>query len=137
MLARDDAKAPTAEEVLARARALIPALRERAPSGERERRLPKQTIEDLKAAGLFKVLQPKRWGGYELDIHTYFDVQMALAEGDMSVAWVYGVVGVHPWFMAWLDDRAAADVWGEDDTTLVCSSLMPAGTAKPFQLVTS
>jgi len=133
VLARDDAKAPTAEEVLARARALIPALRERAPSGERERRLPRQTIADLQTAGLFKVLQPKRWGGYELDIHTYFDVQMALAEGDMSVAWVYGVVGVHPWFMAWLDDRAAADVWGEDDTTLVCSSLMPAGTAKPME----
>ena len=52
----------------------------------------------MQAAGLFSVLQPKRWGGYELDIGTYFEVQMALGEGDMSVAWVYGVVGVHPWF---------------------------------------
>ena len=33
--------------------------------------------------------------------------------------------------MAWLDDRAAADVWGEDTSTLICSSLMPSGTAKP------
>ena len=81
----------------------------------------------MQAAGLFKVLQPKRWGGYELDIHTYFDMQMALGEGDMSVAWVYGVVGVHPWFVALLDDRAAQDIWGEDDTTLICSSLMPTG----------
>ena len=56
---------------------------------------------------------------------------MALGEGDMSVAWVYGVVGVHPWFVALLDDRAAQDIWGKDDTTLICSSLMPAGVAKP------
>src|SRR6201747_352085 len=103
---------------------MIPALRERAPQGDRERRLAKETVAEMQAAGLFKGLQPKRWGGYELDILTYFDVQMALGEGDMSVAWVYGVVGVHPWFVALLGDRAATDIWGTDDSTLICSSLM-------------
>ena len=49
----------------------------------------------------------------------------------MSVAWVYGVVGVHPWLIALYDDRAACDIWGQDDSTLVCSSLMPVGTATP------
>jgi hypothetical protein len=107
---------------------MIPALRERAQQGDRERRLAKETVAEMQAAGLFKVLQPRRWGGYELDILTYFDVQMALGEGDMSVAWVYGVVGVHPWLVALLDERAEADIWGKDDTTLLCSSLMPAGT---------
>jgi 3-hydroxy-9,10-secoandrosta-1,3,5(10)-triene-9,17-dione monooxygenase len=133
VLAKDDAKTPTSEEIIARARALIPALRQRAPQGERERRLPKETVADMQAAGLFKMLQPKRWGGYEFDIHTYFDTQIALAEGDMSAAWVYGVVGVHPWFVALLDDRAAKDVWGEDSSTLICSSLMPTGVAKPVE----
>jgi 3-hydroxy-9,10-secoandrosta-1,3,5(10)-triene-9,17-dione monooxygenase len=127
----DTAKTPTAAEMIARARALVPVLRERAAQGARERRIAKETIGDMQAAGMFKVLQPKRWGGYELDIHTYFDVQMALAEGDMSVAWVYGVVGVHPWCVALLDERAEIDIWGEDSTTLLCSSLMPAGFAKP------
>jgi 3-hydroxy-9,10-secoandrosta-1,3,5(10)-triene-9,17-dione monooxygenase len=49
----------------------------------------------------------------------------------MSTAWVYGVSGVHPWFMALLDDRAAQEVWGSDSATLICSSLMPAGKAEP------
>jgi 3-hydroxy-9,10-secoandrosta-1,3,5(10)-triene-9,17-dione monooxygenase len=75
------------------------------------------------------VLQPKRWGGYEMDLHTFYDVELALGEGDMSTAWIYGVSGVHPWFMALLDDRAAQEVWGEDTSTLICSSLMPAGKA--------
>jgi 3-hydroxy-9,10-secoandrosta-1,3,5(10)-triene-9,17-dione monooxygenase len=131
VLAREETvKIPSAAEMIARTRAMIPVLRERAPQGERDRRLPKQTIADMQAAGLFKVLQPKRWGGYELGILTLFEAQMALGEGDMSVAWVYGVVGVHPWFMALLDDRAATDIWGKDDTTLICSSLMPSGVAK-------
>src|SRR5687767_12440133 len=97
-------KIPTSEEIIARDRAMIPTLRAHASQGERERNIPKETIAELQAAGLFKVLQPKRWGGYEMSIGTYFDVQMALGEGDMSVAWVYGVVGVHPWFVALLDE---------------------------------
>src|SRR4029079_2284473 len=105
----------------------IPVLSSRAADGERERRISNATIADMQAAGLFKVLQPKRWGGYEQDIHTYFDVQMALGGCDRSVAWVYGVVGVHPWLVALYDDRVAQDIWGEDDTTLICSSLMPTG----------
>jgi 3-hydroxy-9,10-secoandrosta-1,3,5(10)-triene-9,17-dione monooxygenase len=124
---------PSGGEMVARARALIPVLVERALLGERQRRLPRETIADLQQAGLFRVLQPKRWGGYELDILTYFDCQIALGEGDMSVAWVYGVVGVHPWLIALYDDRAAGDIWGEDDSTLVCSSLMPVGTATPVE----
>lgn len=125
------AKVPSAEDVLTRARALIPTLAARARDDERNRNICEETIADLKSAGLFKVLQPKRWGGYELDIHTYFDVQMALGQGDLSVAWVYGVVGVHPWAMGLMDDRAEQDVYGKDDCTLICSSLMPVGLAKP------
>ena len=83
----------------------------------------------MQRAGLFRVLQPKRWGGYEMDLNTFYDVQLALAEGDMSTAWIYGVSGVHPWFMALLDDRAAQEIWGRDTSTLICSSLMPAGKA--------
>jgi 3-hydroxy-9,10-secoandrosta-1,3,5(10)-triene-9,17-dione monooxygenase len=125
---KSDTKTPTAAQLIARARALIPVLAERAAKAEAERCLPDATVADMQAAGLFRVLQPKRWGGYELDMATYFEVQLALAQGDMSTAWVYGVVGVHPWLMGLIDDRAAQDVWGEDDTTLVSSSLMPAGT---------
>src|SRR6185503_8109693 len=72
-----DEKIPSPDEVIARARAMIPTLAKRAPNGERERRLPKETIAEMQAAGLFKVLQPKRWGGYEMDMGTYFEVQMA------------------------------------------------------------
>ena len=102
--------------MLARARALIPSLAARARRASASAACRSRPSPSCKRAGLFRVLQPRRWGGYELDIHTYFEVQMALAEGDMSVAWVYGVVGVHPWLIALYDDRAARDIWGKDDS---------------------
>ena len=124
----DGTKVPSGEAMVARARALIPVLAGRAADGERERRISNETIADMQAAGLFKVLQPKRWGGYEQDIHTYFDVQMALGEGDMSVAWVYGVVGVHPWLSGASTTTASRGTSGATTTpTLICSSLMPTG----------
>jgi 3-hydroxy-9,10-secoandrosta-1,3,5(10)-triene-9,17-dione monooxygenase len=120
---------PEPAEIIARARALVPALAERSLAGREARRIPDETIADMQRGGLFRVLQPKRWGGYEMDLNTFYDVELALAEGDMSTAWIYGVSGVHPWFMALLDDRAAQEVWGRDTSTLICSSLMPAGKA--------
>lgn len=124
---------PTADEMVSRARAMIPALRKRAAQGEKDRRIAKETIAEMQEAGLFRVLQPRRWDGFELPVGTYFDVEMALAEGDMSVAWVYGVVGTHPWGLSLFDDRAANDVWGKDRSVLISSSLMPSGTAMPEQ----
>jgi len=123
------AKGPSADEVVARARAMIPVLAARSRAARRGRRIADETVAEMQQAGLFRVLQPKRWGGYEMDLHTFYEVQFALAQGDMSSAWIYGVSGVHPWFMALLDDKAAQEVWGSDPSTLICSSLMPAGKA--------
>ena len=57
------ATVPRLVELLARAEALIPVLRERAPRAEELRRLPDETIADLHASGLFRMLQPVRVGG--------------------------------------------------------------------------
>jgi 3-hydroxy-9,10-secoandrosta-1,3,5(10)-triene-9,17-dione monooxygenase len=133
MHANQDVKtiAPAPAELIARARALTPTLAARADKAEQERRVPDETIADMQAAGLFRVFQPGRWGGYQMDPAAYFEIQLALAEGCMSTGWVYGVVGLHPWLMGLFDDRAAQEVWGKDDTVLICSSLMPTGTAVP------
>ncbi len=103
---------PHPAELIARARAMTPVLAGRSLEQRRRRQILPETIADMQKAGFFRVLQPRRWGGYEMDLHTFYEIQLALAEGDMSTAWIYGVLGVHPWFLAVLDDRAAHDVWG-------------------------
>jgi 3-hydroxy-9,10-secoandrosta-1,3,5(10)-triene-9,17-dione monooxygenase len=57
---------PTHADLVARAHALVPVLRERAPRAEELRRIPDDTINDLHASGLFRMLQPRRVGGSEL-----------------------------------------------------------------------
>jgi 3-hydroxy-9,10-secoandrosta-1,3,5(10)-triene-9,17-dione monooxygenase len=122
---------PSRDELIARARALVPLLRERADEDESNRRINPDTIQRMKDAGLFRVLQSRRWGGYESGQRTFAEVQMTLAEGDMSVAWVYGVVSLHALHLCLFDDRAAQDVWAEDSSILVASPYMPGGVAKP------
>lgn len=123
---------PTAEDLIARARQLVPVLAERAPRQERHRRILDETMAELRAAELFRILQPRRWGGFEMDPRVFFDVQMTLAEGDASVGWVFGILGVHSFHLALFDDRAAADVWSADDTALVASPYSP-GQAVPVE----
>ena len=123
----------TPELLVQRARDLIPRLKERAGKTETARQLPDETIAEMKAAGLFDVLKPKMYGGYEMDPQVFYDVQMALAEGCMSTAWVYGVVGVHNWQIALFDPRAAADVFGKDRSTLIASTYMPKGQVTPVE----
>jgi len=123
---------PTPKELVARARALIPTLIERAPAQQAHRRILDETMADLKAAGFFKIFQPKRWGGWELQPRSFFDVQIALAEGDVSVGWVFGILGVHSFHLALFDDKAAEDVWGKDNTALIASPYSP-GKAVPVE----
>jgi 3-hydroxy-9,10-secoandrosta-1,3,5(10)-triene-9,17-dione monooxygenase len=117
--------------LLESARLFVPRLIERGPRADGDRRIPDETIAEMKDAGLFRALQPKRWGGHEAGLRTFYDTLITLAEGDMSTAWVYGVLGVAPWVVALLDDRAAADVWSDDSSKLVGLSLPPAGEVTP------
>ncbi len=121
------------QQILDRARALVPVLREREAACNAQKKVSEETIKQFEEAGFFRILQPARWGGYELPPRIYADVARILAEGCMSSAWVYGVVAVHNWQMALFDDRAAQDVWGKDTSVRIASSYMPVGKVTPVE----
>ena len=119
--------APTAANLIERARAMIPVLKARAARCTAERRVPSETIRDMQEAGFFRILQPHRWGGFEMAPNVFFEVQKLVAEGCMSSGWVLGVVGGHPYQLALFPHQAQADVWGDDDSVLLSSSYQPVG----------
>ena len=125
--------APAMADLVDRAAALVPVLRERADACEAGNKVPDETIRDFQEAGFFKILQPGRHGGYEMDIETFYAVQMKLAEGCMSSAWVLGVVAVHNWQLALFDAQAQEDVWGKNEATLISSSYMPRAQVTPVE----
>ncbi len=120
----------TPDEFLGRVRALLPAVRERARRAEELRRLPDDTLADFQEAGLFRALQPQRWGGYELDPGVFYQAVAEVASMCGSSGWVFGVIGVHNWHLALFDPRAQQDVWGEDTSVLLSTSLAPTGTVE-------
>lgn len=122
-----------AVELLKAARALVPRLAERAREAEEQGLVPRETIREMQEAGLFRVLQPRRWGGFELDPRVFYRIQMTLAEGCMSTAWIYGVIGVHNWQLPLFPEQAQQDVWSEDSATLIASTYMPVGKAEPVE----
>ena len=78
MTTNQDWLTPEAQAVIARAEAMIPKLRERAVAADDAGQVPKETVAEMKEAGLFRVLQQKKWGGYEMDPRVFAQVQMAL-----------------------------------------------------------
>jgi len=120
----------TPEMYLERVRTLLPALRERAAYAEQLRRLPDETFEDFQEAGLFRCLQPKRWGGYELDPGTFYQAIIEVGTVCGSSAWILGVIGVHNWHLAIFPPQAQEDVWGEDTSIQLSTSLAPTGTVE-------
>lgn len=121
---------PTAEELVQRARDLVPFLRERADAVEKAREVPAENIEALRKAGFFKITQPAEWGGYEMDLEVFARVAMEIGRGCPSTVWNLGVLGVHNWEMGKMSRKAQEDVWGENPETLVGSSYAPFGKAE-------
>lgn len=120
-------QATTEKALVERAAALKPVLAGRLAKADELRRVPDETIADFRDAGFFKMLQPSRWGGLEVDPRTFFDVQMTVASACPSSAWVLGVVAVHSWQLALFPLEAQNEVWESDPTTLISSSYAPTG----------
>src|ERR1700751_1980219 len=120
----------TPEEYLKRVRDLLPARRERAPQAEKLGRLPDETFRDFQEAGLFRCIQPKRWEGYELDPETFYQAILEVSAVCGSSAWILGVIGVHNWHLALFPPQAQEDVWGEDTSIQLSTSLAPTGTVE-------
>nr|WP_245330253.1 acyl-CoA dehydrogenase family protein [Bradyrhizobium sp. AS23.2] len=116
--------------MLAKTRALVPRLRERAARTEELRHLPPETERDMHDAGLFRLLQPRRIGGAELDYVALIDCTDLLGQADASVAWNLANLASHHWMLGMFEQKAQDLVWGRDPDTLIASSfIFPAGRA--------
>jgi 3-hydroxy-9,10-secoandrosta-1,3,5(10)-triene-9,17-dione monooxygenase len=106
-------------------------LREQAWEAERIGQLPDQTVKLLKAAGNIRLLQPKTHGGLEVHPREFAETVMATAALDPASGWINGVVGVHPYQLAYADPRVQEEVWSEDQDTWMASPYAPQGIARP------
>jgi alkylation response protein AidB-like acyl-CoA dehydrogenase len=127
----DDSALPHEERaMLDRARALVPRLVERGPAAAAVRRLPPETIAEYHAAGILRILQPRRFGGLQGRFSLFSRIVEELTYGCASSAWVYAVLAEHQWIIAQYPEEAQLDVWGDDPEAVASSSLAPRAAAK-------
>lgn len=112
-------------------RDLLPAIRERGDATEAARQVPAETIAELGAAGVFRMLQPQRYGGLEADPVGFYEVVRDVSGACGSTGWVTSVLGVHPWQLGLFPVEAQDEVWGEAPDTLACSAYAPVGRLVP------
>ncbi len=116
--------------MLDRARAIVPRLADRAPAAVAARRLPPETIAEYHAAGILRILQPRRFGGRQGRFSLFSRIVEELTYGCASSAWVYAVLAEHQWIIAQYPEEAQIDVWGDDPEAVASSSLAPRAAAK-------
>ena len=132
MLRSDSAATATVtrEEVLRRAKSLVPTLAARSEACEKARMAPHETIRDYVDLGLLRICQPARYGGYELGYDVLCEAIQTLAQGCGSQAWVHMVLADNPLKLAAFSLEAQDDVWGKDSTARICVAIAAVGKAK-------
>ena len=119
-------KGLTRDDLLQRAAGLVPVLADRSLETERLRRIPDETVDDLKRLGLLRIGNPARYGGYGLDYDVVLEVGTELGRGDGSAAWCYTVWSSHQWLLGLYTERAQEEYFGSSPDVLASSAFNPA-----------
>ncbi|KJK58374.1 acyl-CoA dehydrogenase family protein [Saccharothrix sp. ST-888] len=120
----------TPAEIIARAEAIAPTLVARQAETEQRTYYAQDTHEEFATAGFYRILVPKRYGGYEFGIDTFLRVSTALARGCPSTGWMFCLGATHALPAASLfSERAQAELFRDGD--FICpATIVPSGSAE-------
>lgn len=107
------------------------SLREDGRVGDTRGNISERTVEILKASRGMRLLQAKDSGGYEAHPNEFFDWVMAVGMEQPSAGWIAGVVGIHPWEIAFMHPQLQDEIYGRDPDTWTASPYAPFGRARP------
>lgn len=120
--------ATTSEELVARARALAPSLREAAEEIDAARQLPPRIVALLREAGCFRMSMPAAWGGCETDPLTQNRVVEEISAASGSAGWCVMIASANSYFNAFLDQDVARTMYPDPDI-VTAAAIVPPGRA--------
>ena len=116
-----------------RVRDLLPGIRERAALAEEQRSMPRDSAQEFIAAGLTRILLPKRFGGAELGLRTWVDAVIAISTADAAHGWCASLLAHHPHYLAQFPEAAQAAVWADGPDVPMAATLTPTSRIEPGQ----
>jgi alkylation response protein AidB-like acyl-CoA dehydrogenase len=126
----DDSSLPLdieAQPLVRAAAALQPVIREYREEIEREQRLPKPLVQQLHAAGFYRMVIPRSFGGLQVDPLTYTRVVELLAEGAGSVGWNIANNGIGQLVTLGLPDEGAHEIHGQGTPSVIAGTAVQGG----------
>ncbi len=126
-----DTNVPDVADLKKRAERIGSVARERALEIEQARRVPGDLADMMRQAGLFRVMQPARHGGFEYGFDVFVEMVATIASGDGSTGWAYSLGASHQWLIGYWPPEAQHDVWRDDTDAIAAGSYAPAGKAEP------
>lgn len=117
-------------ELSARAKALTPMLSANAAATDLERRVVEQNILAMTQAGLFRMMVPKRYGGYQVNLRTFLDVISLVAEGCGASAWVLSLINNCAWIVGLMPEKTQDEILGADPNARVAGVLAPSSNTR-------
>lgn len=124
------AQRPPFATLAASAAAIAPELRRRAQHTEDERRVAAEVIAACRDAGLFKLMQPARFGGYEYGFSEFIELNRITGRACASSSWCISLGMVHGWFIGLFPLEAQEEVWRDDPGAIAAVSYAPAGKTR-------
>ncbi|MBO9375389.1 acyl-CoA dehydrogenase [Sphingomonas histidinilytica] len=118
---------PAIEELLERARAFRPMLMDRAAATEADGRVSAEVTRMMIDAGLYRLGQPRRFGGYEYGPSDILRLGFELGRGCGSTGWCAMLANVNGWLAAYWPLAAQEEIWGDNPDHLVTGTFVPTG----------
>ncbi len=106
---------------------ILDLISEQAALGRQQRQVSDEVVEAIRGTGMMRAFLPAQWGGLEATPQEFFEAHLAIAERDMSTAWITGIIAVHAYQLAIMNEQALSDVYKDDPDTCISSSYNPVG----------
>jgi alkylation response protein AidB-like acyl-CoA dehydrogenase len=121
----------TVDALLERARSIAQLAAERRQAIQQQRHLPDDVVQALRESGLLRIMQPAHWGGYEMDLGTFVRVATEIAKGDTSTGWVFCILGIHQFWVGYVEPELQQEIWGRNTEVTMADSFAPVGVVEP------
>jgi alkylation response protein AidB-like acyl-CoA dehydrogenase len=119
---------PSVGDLVARATDIRALVRDQAENTESHRQVSAEAVARMRDAGLFRVMQPAIYGGYEYGFDALVDIVAPVAAGCGSAGWVFSLGVTHQWLVATFPRQAQDEYWSEPDA-IAAGSYAPVGKA--------
>jgi len=126
----DNAVSKRHADLVDRARKLAPLLEREARESELLRHPTDAAMTALCEAGIFELMVPESYGGLGLDLDTFLEVGLALAEGDASLSWVSTFYIEHNWMLCQFPEAFQKELFADRSFVLAPATIAPNGRAQ-------